>query len=92
MKRSSLKKIGPKGKKWQKARAQLVEIYREKGITRCERCGGTWALSFHHMEKRSSGRAEHTFEATRLLCAECHNICEYDKQENEKLEKKSRQT
>lgn len=56
----------------------LIEEYREHNITTCEgrlinpNCMRTFALSFHHLERRSTGRAEDTFEGTRLLCADCH--------------------
>jgi ribosomal protein S27AE len=80
-----IKKLGKKGKEWIRIRPKLIKKYFEEGITRCERCGSTWILSFHHIDKRSSGKAEHTFQGTRLLCASCHQICEYDKIENEKL-------
>ena len=82
-----MRRIGKKTVEWQKARAKLIDIYREKGITRCELCGSTWALSFHHLNKRSSGRAKHTFEDTRLLCVKCHDLAEYDKEVNNGLRK-----
>jgi len=66
-------KLGKKGKEWIKARKRLKEEYLEKGITVCEYCGSSWALSFHHLDRRSSGRAKHTFKDTRLLCAKCHD-------------------
>jgi len=82
-----MKKLGKKGKEWQKAKKYLMARYFKEGITRCEGCGSMWALSFHHLDKRSSGRAEHTFEGTRLLCPECHNKAEYNKEFNEELRK-----
>lgn len=78
-------KLGKKGKEWIKARERLKKEYLEKGITVCENCGSSWALSFHHLEKRSSGQAKHTFEDTRLLCIKCHEKAEYDKEFNEKM-------
>jgi len=80
-------KIGKKGKAWIKAKKKLIERYRQEGITRCEYCSSVWALSFHHLDKRSSGRAKHTFKETRLLCPACHNIAEYNKGFNEELRK-----
>jgi hypothetical protein len=77
--------IGKKGKEWIRARKQLVKIYKAKGITRCEYCNSNWALGFHHLEKRSSGKAQHTFEATRLLCQMCHDLAEYNDEFNEKV-------
>jgi 5-methylcytosine-specific restriction endonuclease McrA len=60
-------------KDWQRAKKKLIKIYKKKGITRCEVCGGNFALSFHHLNKRSSGKAENTYKGTRLLCAKCHD-------------------
>jgi hypothetical protein len=77
-------------KDWLKAKEKLIVLYAEKGIVRCERCGSTQWLSFHHLDKRSTGRAKHTFDGTRLLCIPCHEICEFSHVENEKLEKKKR--
>jgi len=58
---------------WRKARKRLEGEYLEQGIIRCEYCGGTFGLSLHHLERRSSGKAKNTFKDTRLLCAECHH-------------------
>lgn len=81
-----MRRIGKRTLAWIEARERLKEVYKRKGVTQCERCGvGTFALSFHHLDKRSSGKAKHTFGGTRLLCAECHDLVEYDKEENEKL-------
>ena len=65
-------KLGKKGKAWAKARKRLKQEYLENDITSCEYCGSSFALSFHHLDRRSGGKAKHTFEATRLLCAKCH--------------------
>ena len=78
-------KPGKKHGEWIRARKKLVEIYREKEITRCEYCGSTYIMSFHHINKRSSGKAEHTFDGTRLLCQSCHQLAEYNKDINEKV-------
>lgn len=86
-----LRRVGKKALEWKKARKVLIENYREAGIISCEGarlnpdCQGNWALSFHHLDKRSSGRAQHTFEETRLLCPECHDKAEYDRRFNELL-------
>lgn len=77
--------IGKKGKEWIKERARLKKEYYEANITRCEGCGSDWILSFHHLDKRSSGKAKHTFEDTRLLCAICHDKAEYNKEYNATL-------
>lgn len=84
-----LRKIGKKGKEWRIAKQILVKEYEENGITRCEgvalnqNCMGNWALSIHHLDKRSSGKALHTFEATRLLCASCHNLADHPRSPEE---------
>lgn len=52
---------------------RLKKEYQEAGITTCEGCHSDWALSFHHLDRRSTGRAEDTFEGTRLLCPLCHH-------------------
>jgi len=74
-----------KVKEWQKAKKRLIKIYKDKGITYCEACGGKWGLSFHHLDKRSSGKAKNTFKDTRLLCIKCHDKAEYNKEFNDKL-------
>jgi hypothetical protein len=78
-------KIGKKTKEWIQARKRLEKEYLENGITKCEICHSDWALSFHHLDKRSSGKAKHTFKDTRLLCNRCHDLAEYSKELNEKL-------
>lgn len=78
-------KPGKKYHEWKEARERLKVEYLSQGITRCEMCGSSWALSFHHLDKRSTGRAKHTFEDTRLLCIDCHREAEYDKMVNYKL-------
>ena len=83
-------KLGKKGKAWAKARKRLKQEYLENGITSCEYCGSSWALSFHHRDRRSGGKAKHTFEATRLLCAKCHHRADNAKgyiEFNEELKK-----
>jgi len=58
---------------WAKAKKRLIPEYEDAGITYCESCGGSYILSFHHLDRRSSGKSQDTFEETRLLCAECHH-------------------
>lgn len=83
-------KVGKKTLEWLEAKPKLVEIYKAKGITRCEISGSKFALDFHHILKRSSQKAEHTFEGTRLLNQEWHDFCEYNSKANELLIKKPR--
>lgn len=85
-----LRKIGKKAKAWMAIKPKLVAEYEENEITRCEgialnhNCMVDWALSIHHLDKRSSGKAQHTFEATRLLCANCHDLADHPRNEEEK--------
>lgn len=85
-----MKKIGKKTAAWLKARPLLIKEYEEAGITVCEgrpynqACAYNWALSIHHLDKRSSGKAEHTFLATRLLCPSCHDLADHPKNVEEK--------
>jgi hypothetical protein len=83
-------KQGIKTREWTKKKKKLIEIYLEKKITRCEISGSKFALSFHHIKKRSSQEAEHTFEGTRLLSQEWHDFCEYNKEANKLLVEKPR--
>lgn len=78
-------KLGKKSEEWIRARELLKEEYLEKDIIRCELCNSNWALSFHHLDKRSGGKAKHTFKDTRLLCINCHQKVEIDKDANNKL-------
>jgi len=81
---------GKKIKEWLSVRPKLTKEYLEKGITKCEISGSSFALSFHHIQKRSSQKAEHTFEGTRLLNQEWHDFCEYNREANELLLAKPR--
>jgi len=66
-------KPGKKTLEWRRVRPLLIDEYRRNGITSCEYCGSAYILDIHHLDKRSSMRAKHTFNDTRLLCRECHN-------------------
>lgn len=78
-------KPGKKYYEWKEAREKLKREYFDRGVIVCELCGSTWGLSFHHIDKRSTGKAKHTFEGTRLLCINCHRKAEYDKMINYQL-------
>lgn len=66
-------------KEWVQAKRGLIKEYKKRGITTCEgkdlneKCMYDYALSFHHIKRRSSGEAENTLEGTRLLCPSCHS-------------------
>jgi len=85
-----VKRIGKKTAEWIEEKKKLIKIYQEKGITRCENCGSKYGLSFHHRPRRSSQKAEHTFEKTRLLCWECHPFFEDNDWADERLFAKPR--
>ena len=82
--------LGKKTKAWLTEKPKLINIYEEKGITRCEISNSQFALGFHHIDKRSSLKAEHTFEGTRLLNQDWHTFCEYNDEANEMLRNKPR--
>lgn len=82
--------VGNKTLEWILAKQKLIEIYFEKGVTRCENCGSRHILSFHHRPKRSSQEAVHDFEHTRLLCADCHEFFEHHDELDKKLFEKQR--
>jgi hypothetical protein len=81
---------GKKIQEWIKKKPKLIEIYFEKGITRCENCNSKFYLDFHHRPKRSTQEAVHDFEHTRLLCQVCHDHFEYNEEDDIKLFEKPR--
>jgi len=83
-------KIGKKTKAWLKEKPKLVQIYKAKGITRCENCGSRFGLDFHHRPSRASQEAVHDFKHTRLICLECHPVFEYNDELDRKLFAKPR--
>lgn len=95
LKRYTRLKPGKKHQEWKREKSRLIDEYWKANITRCEGqsvlylsdCTPEWGLSFHHLEKRSSGKAEHTFEGTRLLCPAHHTRAEYDRLFNYQLKK-----
>lgn len=76
---------GKKTEEWLEAKPKLIEIYKEKGITRCENCGSKFGLSFHHRPSRASQKAVHDYKHTRLLCWECHPFFEQNEEADKKL-------
>lgn len=85
-----IQRMGKKTREWREAKKELVKEYDEAGIHSCEgvtlnpECTPYWALSIHHLDKRSSGRAKHTFAGTRLLCPFCHNLADHPRDEEER--------
>ena len=86
MRRYTQLRPGRKYHAWKNAKEDLKIRYQREGITFCEgqqivvldNCTPNWGLSFHHLNKRSSGQSEHSFEDTRLLCLAHHTLAEYD--------------
>lgn len=63
-----------KAKDWNKFQKDvLIPLYRDElCIEYCEHCGGTFALAFHHLIRRSKG-GENDISNIMLLCATCHH-------------------
>jgi hypothetical protein len=80
----NMRRLGKKMRDWLNEKPKLIKIYLSEKITRCENCGSKFALAFHHRPKRSSQKAKHDFDHTRLLCQTCHDFFEY----NDRLDKK----
>ena len=76
---------GKKTINWRIAKNELIKIYFEKGITRCENCNRKNYLDFHHRPSRASQEAVHDFEHTRLLCIDCHEYFEHNDEADFKL-------
>lgn len=71
-----MRKIGKKTEEWFLIRPVLIREYQSHGIISCEYCDSTYMLDIHHLDKRSSGKAKHTFADTRLLCRKHHNMAD----------------
>lgn len=59
---------------WKKYQEEvLIPFYRDElEITYCENCGSEYALSFHHLIRRSAG-GQNEKSNIMLLCATCHH-------------------
>ena len=62
---------------WTRIRKILKYEFEQAGITSCELCGSTFALSFAHRVKRRFITTEDEMRVCALLCQECHNWTEY---------------
>ena len=84
MKRTPLKRMGKIGKRNVNANRKLKDLFVSKGITQCEMCGSTFALSFAHRHKRIWYREFpellSDFNQVLLLCVPCHEKIEYNKE------------
>lgn len=76
-------------KESQRANRKLKKLFLDKGITYCENCGSTFALSFAHRMKRreyySQPEKLYDFNEVLLLCIPCHEQIEYDREKTKQL-------
>ncbi len=73
---NSTLKPGKKTKGWEKTRKKLKERFLGMGVTRCERCGSGFNLSFAHRVKRRFITTPEELETVALLCCICHDAVE----------------
>lgn len=71
-----------KAKDWDRERAKLKVQFERQGITRCESCNGSFALSFAHRYKRRFITTLEELRVCVLLCQSCHHKIEYSGHEN----------
>jgi len=69
--------MGKKTNKWNAVRAELKKKFESMGVTRCEVCYGTFALSFAHSKKRRFLQTEEDWREVALLCQPCHEKIEF---------------
>jgi hypothetical protein len=80
--------------KWVESKKKLKKLFWDSRIVKCEICGGTFGLSFHHLHKRvwyyekAREKLLGDFNQVLLVCAKCHQELEYDR-ERTKLEFKN---
>lgn len=70
---STLPSRGKKTKGWEAARKKLKVRFERSGVTRCEKCGSGFALSFAHRKKRADVTTPEELETVALLCCVCHD-------------------
>lgn len=63
-------------------RAKLKKRFEAAGITRCEMCNGSFALSFAHSKKRRFIYTDDDWEEVALLCQTCHDRIEHSGHDN----------
>lgn len=72
-------KPGKKTKEWASVREELIDMFREMGITECEiqgpKCWHNNALGFAHLDKRRKLTVEDLWEVV-LACTVCHQMVE----------------
>lgn len=62
---------------WHNARRKLKIQFERMGVTRCEMCQGTFALSFAHRLKRRFITTEEELMTVALLCQKDHERIEH---------------
>jgi preprotein translocase subunit SecA len=77
-----MRQQGKKGQAWAKARAKLKIQFERMGITACEICSSTFALSFAHRLKRRFITTEDELMTVALLCQKHHEEIEHSGHEN----------
>lgn len=67
-----------RNKLWErKFRPLLKKRFESLGVTRCEKCSGTFALGFAHRLKRRFINCEVELQICALLCSKCHETIEH---------------
>lgn len=69
-------------KLWKRLLPKLKAEFEAMGVTRCEICGGTFALSFAHRKKRRMISDEQELRYVVLLCQKHHEALEHSGHEN----------
>jgi hypothetical protein len=84
-----MRKVGKIGRRNIKANKILKAKFEELGITCCEVCGTTWALSFAHKHRRHWYRSQpellSDISHCLLLCVPCHQKIEGDQEATDAL-------
>lgn len=76
VRRKPMKRVGKCTIAWTKARAKLKAAFATAGITRCEVCGSSFALSFAHSMSRRFITCDREMMEVALLCASHHAQCD----------------
>lgn len=73
---------GRKARHWDAIRKTIKAEFERDGITSCEVCGSTFALSFAHRLKRRFITDDSELRRVALLCQKHHDELEYSGHEN----------
>ena len=84
-----MKQIGKIGRINQKANRRLKQLFMDKEVVWCEMCGTTSMLTFAHRHKRIYYRSHpellSDYNQVLLLCQQCHNEIEYDREKSDEV-------